>query len=104
MLQPGDSGSTVVDARNGNTLGHIVLGSPKTGTAYIVPMYQIMDNIAKRSDISLGVSTRTTPPQPIQTICNVRSILVSRGIQTMESSDLQQCVAESDRRRCLEPC
>lgn len=57
-----------------------MLGSPKTGTAYIVPMYQIMDNIAKRSDISLGVSTRTTP-QPIQTICNVRSILVSRGIQ-----------------------
>ncbi|PQE14130.1 PNG1- with de-N-glycosylation function (N-glycanase) protein [Rutstroemia sp. NJR-2017a BVV2] len=58
QLQLGDSGSLVVDVENGNILGHVISGSPGTGVAYIVPMYQILDDISKRLRFDLEVSTR----------------------------------------------
>ncbi|KAF7933212.1 hypothetical protein EAE99_003097 [Botrytis elliptica] len=51
-LQPGDSGSIVVDADNGNILGHIVSGSPQQGAAYVIPIYQILNDIRERSNIN----------------------------------------------------
>lgn len=59
-LQPGDSGSMVVDANNGKILGHIVSASPKQGIAYILPMYQILNDIKERLNIDLKVATRDT--------------------------------------------
>lgn len=51
-LQPGDSGSIVVDADNENILGHIVSGSPQQGAAYVIPIYQILNDIRERSNIN----------------------------------------------------
>ncbi|TEY69580.1 hypothetical protein BOTCAL_0112g00180 [Botryotinia calthae] len=50
-LQPGDSGSMVIDAENGNVLGHIISGSSQ-GTACIIPMYKILNDIRERSHIN----------------------------------------------------
>ncbi|CAO2655364.1 Nn.00g104280.m01.CDS01 [Neocucurbitaria sp. VM-36] len=44
-LANGDCGSWVFDAGSGSLHGHIVAGSPDNGTAYIVPAYQIFDDI-----------------------------------------------------------
>ncbi|KAJ4362505.1 Protein png1 [Neocucurbitaria cava] len=44
-LTNGDCGSWVFDAISGSLHGHIVAGSPNSGTAYIVPAYQIFDDI-----------------------------------------------------------
>ncbi|KAB8293084.1 hypothetical protein EYC80_007443 [Monilinia laxa] len=56
-LQPGDSGSIVMNAENGDIFGHIVYGSLKIGfelsAAYILPMYKILDDIRDRLNIDL---------------------------------------------------
>lgn len=57
-LVKGDSGTWVVDAKNGDVYGHIVAGSPGTGVAYVIPGYQIHDDIAKQFGCGLEMSTR----------------------------------------------
>ncbi|RAL64599.1 hypothetical protein DID88_001632 [Monilinia fructigena] len=56
-LQPGDSGSIVISAENGDIFGHIVYGSLKVGlklcAAYILPMHKILDDIRDRLGIDL---------------------------------------------------
>ncbi|KAH7370960.1 hypothetical protein BKA66DRAFT_424999, partial [Pyrenochaeta sp. MPI-SDFR-AT-0127] len=46
-LTQGDCGSWVSNASTGSLHGHIVAGCPDTGAAYIVPAYQIFDDIQK---------------------------------------------------------
>ncbi|KAF2468726.1 uncharacterized protein BDR25DRAFT_264570 [Lindgomyces ingoldianus] len=47
-LDKGDCGSWVVDRESGTFRGHIVAGSPGSGTAYIIPSHKIFDDIEKR--------------------------------------------------------
>lgn len=44
----GDCGSWVFDKKAGVVYGHVVSGHPSTGTAYIVPLAQIFQNIQHR--------------------------------------------------------
>jgi hypothetical protein len=57
-LMKGDCGSWIVDSNNGDVYGHIIAGSPETGTAYIIPGYQIRDDIVKQFGCGMEVSTR----------------------------------------------
>jgi hypothetical protein len=47
-LARGDSGSWVINAQTGELLGHIVAGSPDTGVVYIVPAYQVFNDVSQR--------------------------------------------------------
>lgn len=51
-LRRGDCGTWVVDARNGELFGHIVLGSDGRGTALLIPFADIFDDIRSRLGIS----------------------------------------------------
>jgi peptide-N4-(N-acetyl-beta-glucosaminyl)asparagine amidase len=53
-LEVGDCGSWVVDAETGDLYGHIVAGSPRLGTAIVVPFEPIFEDIKRRTG---------TPPQ-----------------------------------------
>ena len=44
----GDSGSLVVDARTAEFYGYIVSGDPTLRLAYIMPAYEVFDDIEKR--------------------------------------------------------
>ncbi|KAK2758521.1 nicotinamide n-methyltransferase [Colletotrichum kahawae] len=47
-IREGDCGSWVFDARDGAVIGHIVATSPVTGLTLLVPMAQILDDVARR--------------------------------------------------------
>lgn len=47
-LRKGDCGTWVVDAMNGDLFGHVVLGSPGSGAALLVPFSDIFDDILSR--------------------------------------------------------
>lgn len=47
-LDRGDCGTWVVNARNGDLFGHIVLGSPGGGTALLTPFSDIFDDILSK--------------------------------------------------------
>jgi peptide-N4-(N-acetyl-beta-glucosaminyl)asparagine amidase len=63
-LAVGDSGSWVVNAHDGTLLGHIVSGSPETGVVYIVPLYQIFEDIGKRLGVKVQLLTVVDLPTP----------------------------------------
>lgn len=48
IFQDGDCGSWVFDAVSGEPYGHIIAGSPGFGSAYIVPLKQIMDDLRRQ--------------------------------------------------------
>ncbi|EYB27204.1 hypothetical protein FG05_30344 [Fusarium graminearum] len=48
LIQPGDSGSWVLDAENGMLLGVLVAGCPEVQEAYIIPAHEIIDQITDR--------------------------------------------------------
>lgn len=47
-LVDGDCGSWVLDAETGHVYGHVVSGYPTGGSAYIIPAYQIVQDIQKQ--------------------------------------------------------
>lgn len=47
-LANGDCGPWVLDAKTGVLNGHIVSGNPKSGTAYIVPAYQVFKDLGQQ--------------------------------------------------------
>ncbi|KAL3593350.1 Protein png1 [Fusarium poae] len=47
LIQPGDSGSWVLDATNGILLGVLVAGCPELQEAYIIPAHKIFDDIER---------------------------------------------------------
>lgn len=47
-LRKGDCGTWVVDAMNGDLFGHVVLGSPGSGAALLIPFSDIFDDILSR--------------------------------------------------------
>jgi hypothetical protein len=47
-LEEGDCGSCVFDAGTGDLYGHVVAGNPVSGYAYIVPAYQIREDLLTR--------------------------------------------------------
>jgi hypothetical protein len=44
-LQSGLCGSWVMDASSGDVFGHIIAGAPEDGFAYMVPFYEILDDL-----------------------------------------------------------
>jgi hypothetical protein len=58
-LENGDCGSWVVDAKSGDLLGHIIAGSPKSGVAYIVPAYQVLEDSKTRFGLDLQLCSPT---------------------------------------------
>lgn len=60
-VEVGDSGSLVVDAENGDAIGHIVSGSPETGVVYVIPMYQVMQNIQTHQPLHLAMRANSKP-------------------------------------------
>lgn len=59
-LYPGDCGSVVVDAETADIYGYVVAGSPGSGVAYIVPGYQIFEDLKEKFDPSIQLATRAT--------------------------------------------
>lgn len=57
-LATGDCGSAVVNKKTGELLGHIVAGSPASGTVYIVPAYQVAEDVRRRFQKALQLPTR----------------------------------------------
>jgi hypothetical protein len=47
-LQKGVCGSWVLDSSSGDVYGHIVAGVPEDGFAYIIPLYEILDDLNHR--------------------------------------------------------
>ncbi|KUL89029.1 hypothetical protein ZTR_06026 [Talaromyces verruculosus] len=47
-IEEGDCGTCVFDAQTGDFYGHVVAGNPDSGYAYIIPAYQIRDDIFRR--------------------------------------------------------
>lgn len=52
-LEDGDCGSIVISASSGNLEGHIIAGDPRTGSALIVPAYQMLRDVQLRFDSSI---------------------------------------------------
>lgn len=46
-LEEGDCGTCVFDAQIGDFYGHVVAGNPDSGYAYIVPAYQIREDLVR---------------------------------------------------------
>jgi hypothetical protein len=69
-VELGDSGSLVIDAENGDAIGHMVAGSPETGVIYIVPLYQVIKDIRLRRSMKIGLATRanSAPAFPRNTV------------------------------------
>jgi hypothetical protein len=44
-IEEGDCGTCVFDAQTGDFYGHVVAGNPDSGYAYIIPAYQIRDDL-----------------------------------------------------------
>ncbi|KAI7971099.1 hypothetical protein EIK77_007215 [Talaromyces pinophilus] len=47
-IEEGDCGTCVFDAQTGGFYGHVVAGNPDSGYAYIIPAYQIRDDLFRR--------------------------------------------------------
>jgi len=62
-LAQGDCGSLVVDADNGDAIGHIVSGNTETGVAYIIPLYQALEEAQSQLNIKLSLATRANSPK-----------------------------------------
>lgn len=58
-LVTGDCGSWVVNAQSGDLFGHIIAGSPESGVGYIVPAYQILEDVKTRFGLDLELYTPT---------------------------------------------
>jgi peptide-N4-(N-acetyl-beta-glucosaminyl)asparagine amidase len=56
-LSDGDCGSWVVDEGSGDLVGHIVSGSPKSGSAYILPACHVFADAAASFGLELEVVT-----------------------------------------------
>ncbi|TDZ25775.1 hypothetical protein Cob_v000463 [Colletotrichum orbiculare MAFF 240422] len=52
----GDCGSAVIDRDSGALHGHLVRGCPGTGTAYVVPAFDVLQDLASR-----GIKARLAP-------------------------------------------
>ncbi|SMR56543.1 unnamed protein product [Zymoseptoria tritici ST99CH_1A5] len=57
MLENGDCGSMVISASTGDLEGHIIAGDPATGSALIVPAYQMLKDIQVRYDSNIHLFT-----------------------------------------------
>ncbi|MCJ1411362.1 peptide-N4-(N-acetyl-beta- glucosaminyl)asparagine amidase [Ptychographa xylographoides] len=58
-IAEGDCGSWIVDAITGDLYGHIVSGSPESGKAYIVPAYQVFEDIKRQTGADLAFPKTT---------------------------------------------
>ncbi|KAI0834881.1 hypothetical protein F5Y06DRAFT_300071 [Hypoxylon sp. FL0890] len=58
LIQSGDSGSWVFDAVSGNLLGILVAGCPDLLEAYILPAYQVFNDIGDRFGHPVGLPNR----------------------------------------------
>lgn len=47
-LEQGDCGTCVFDTQTGDMYGHVVAGNPDSGYAYIIPAYQVRDDLLRR--------------------------------------------------------
>jgi len=67
-LEVGDCGSWVVDAATGDLFGHIILGDPVRGSAYIVPATATFNDIGLRLHVTvhLPLGDTITVPTPNQ--------------------------------------
>ncbi|RYP07083.1 hypothetical protein DL765_009272 [Monosporascus sp. GIB2] len=48
-LEKGDCGSWLINAETGNLYGHIIAGSPTSGTAFITPFSDVFEDIKQRA-------------------------------------------------------
>ncbi|KAF2873890.1 hypothetical protein BDV95DRAFT_489233 [Massariosphaeria phaeospora] len=85
-LSEGDCGSWVINPMTGLLHGHIVAGAPKSGMAYIIPSYQVVDDIEQRMiDIPLPEVSQITSMREHRE--QIRGITGSAlGIQVFEPS------------------
>ncbi|SMQ52088.1 unnamed protein product [Zymoseptoria tritici ST99CH_3D7] len=56
-LENGDCGSMVIGASSGNLEGHIIAGDPDSGSALIVPAYQMLKDVQLGFDSSIRLLT-----------------------------------------------
>jgi hypothetical protein len=90
-LATGDCGSWVVDSKNGDLLGHIVAGSPATGVAYIIPAYEIFEDLKQRFGEEIRLPVRdesTTDPADVPALTS--QILSLHGAISSSTHDLTE--------------
>lgn len=70
-LADGDCGSWVFDNETGELCGHIVAGSPGTGSAYIIPANQVLEELQQRlgGDVTLFTFDALQPPPKKAIVC-----------------------------------
>jgi len=67
-IEQGDCGAMVFCSETGELFGHVVAGSPDSGTAYILPTYQVYDDIRsrlQRNNVAGYTSTRLQGSLPV---------------------------------------
>ena len=57
-LANGDCRSVVINASTGELEGHIIAGSPVSGTALIVPAYQVFQDLRQRFSPQISLSSK----------------------------------------------
>jgi peptide-N4-(N-acetyl-beta-glucosaminyl)asparagine amidase len=60
-LRKGDCGSWVIEAHTGKLWGHIIAGTERTGTAYIVPAQCVFENVTKLLSCELSLQQLSLP-------------------------------------------
>ena len=83
-LKDGDCGSWVVDAKNGKLLGHVIEGCPKSGVAYIVPAYHVLEDAKKTFGLDLELYTPTELASKMETPGVEASPSAAAGVNNFE--------------------
>ncbi|KAF7185909.1 Protein PNG1 [Pseudocercospora fuligena] len=87
-LVDGDCGSVVISTDSKALEGHIVAGSPETGTALIVPAYQVMEDLQQRFNNKIRLSEQCERCLP-----SSRSALKSASEENLETSSERRIIA-----------
>ncbi|OBS20446.1 hypothetical protein FPOA_06815 [Fusarium poae] len=102
LIQPGDSGSWVLDAANGMLLGVLVAGCPELQEAYIIPAHEIIDDIKRHhpDDPDLSVNLPNCHPLSRSNQIDLQWHINEYGsiVKTFEKLDSLKGLLEVDSR------
>jgi hypothetical protein len=86
-LAKGDCGSWVVDEQNHELFGHIVAGSPRSGVAYIVPTYQLIQDAKSTYGLELQLYTASKPIEETARLASTNIISKTPDITNSSASN-----------------
>ncbi|KAH6965059.1 hypothetical protein EDB82DRAFT_561043 [Fusarium venenatum] len=102
LVQPGDSGSWLLDADSGMLLGILVAGCPELQEAYIIPAHEIIDDIKRHysNDPHLSINLPNCHPLPKTKQIDLHRYINEYGsiVKSFENIDSLQKLEELDSR------